>query len=32
MELGKLQNVDLREIWQTELSDFTPWLALAEKY
>jgi hypothetical protein len=30
MKLGKLQNVDLREIWQTEASDFTPWLALDE--
>lgn len=30
MKLGKLQNVDLREIWKTEASDFTPWLALEE--
>lgn len=26
-KLGKLENVDLREIWKTEASDFTPWLA-----
>ncbi|MCB1985011.1 MAG: DUF4268 domain-containing protein [Burkholderiales bacterium] len=30
MKLGKLRNVDLREIWKTEASDFTPWLALDE--
>jgi len=29
-KLGKLENVDLREIWRTEASDFTPWLAREE--
>ena len=27
MPLGRLQPVDLREVWQSESSDFTPWLA-----
>ena len=26
-ELGKLETVNLREIWETEAQDFTPWLA-----
>lgn len=25
--LGRLQIVDLRDIWKTEATDFTPWLA-----
>lgn len=25
--LGKIENVDLREVWETEDKDFTPWLA-----
>ena len=29
--LGRLTRVDLREIWITEASDFTPWLAREEK-
>lgn len=29
--LGRLQRVDLREIWKTEAQDFTPWLAREEK-
>lgn len=27
IELGRLSQVDLREIWATEAGDFTPWLA-----
>lgn len=27
MDLGALENIELRDIWQTEASDFTPWLA-----
>ena len=26
-QLGKIENVDIREIWPHEASDFTPWLA-----
>jgi Domain of unknown function (DUF4268) len=26
-QLGKLEKIDLREIWRTEAQDFTPWLA-----
>lgn len=26
-QLGRLERVDLREVWKTEASDFTPWLA-----
>ena len=25
--LGRLSRVDLRDIWKSEASDFTPWLA-----
>jgi len=29
-QLGKLERVELRDIWLSESSDFTPWLALPE--
>lgn len=29
-ELGRLERVDLRDIWRSEASDFTPWLARDE--
>lgn len=28
--LGRLERIDLREIWRTEAQDFTPWLARPE--
>lgn len=30
MEMGRLESVPLREIWQSEPADFTPWLAKEE--
>jgi uncharacterized LabA/DUF88 family protein len=30
IELGRLDRISLREAWQSEASDFTPWLAQEE--
>ena len=30
MQIGRLQKIDLRKLWQGEASDFTPWLANEE--
>ena len=30
ISLGRLERVDVRDIWQTEAQDFTPWLARPE--
>ena len=29
-ELGRLERMDLRKVWETEAQDFTPWLATEE--
>jgi hypothetical protein len=29
-QLGRLETVDLREVWPSEAGDFTPWLAQPE--
>lgn len=30
MKLGKIRKIDLRDVWASESSDFTPWLAKEE--
>ena len=30
IQLGRLERVDVRKIWETEATDFTPWLAEEE--
>lgn len=30
MKLGRIANVDIRDVWRNEAGDFTPWLAEAE--
>lgn len=30
IDLGRLERVDLRDIWKSESADFTPWLARSE--
>jgi hypothetical protein len=30
--LGKIENIDLREVWKHEASDFTGWLAMPENF
>lgn len=30
MKLGKIKKIDLRDVWASESSDFTPWLAKEE--
>ena len=30
MKLGKIEKVDIRELWKNEAKDFTKWLATEE--
>ena len=30
MKLGTIKKMDLRDVWSSEASDFTPWLAKDE--
>ena len=30
VELGSIEQIDVREIWEKEDADFTPWLAQEE--